>query len=152
MSKIFILLILVLTIQRGQTLKCYNCKGEYWCRDEEILLEVDCNENFPQTYTFLTRHYGLSYVESSNSSEFECFSIDSTLTTIVNTENRLVYKGCVEKGFEACDLEHNSNLYINETKEHCKICYQDFCNKTGSRVNLSTIVLVFLCVILVGYE
>lgn len=151
MQKILFLLIIALSIHRGRTLKCYNCNGEAWCNNEDILLKVDCSVNYPQTYTYLSRHYGISYEESPDPSQFECFSIDSTLTTILNTENRLVYKGCVEKGFQACALEYDSDIFVNETKNHCKVCSKGFCNKSGSKgVTLSSLALVVLSVITVS--
>lgn len=149
MSKLLVILIFALNSQKGEALKCYNCNGESWCKDQELLLETDCSANAPQTYTVLSRHYGISYTESSTNPKYQCFSIDSTLNTIANTENQLVYKGCVEKGFEACDLVYNHRKFVNETKEHCKVCSKPLCNKNDSSVNFNGALFVGLSTMLV---
>lgn len=120
------------TKQPAQTLTCYACNGEDDC-NQENLKTVDCavNSNTLTTYVALSNHYQIQ-LRSPQKTEYECFTIDSKLTG--NIESHLVYKGCVEKGFEGCKQKYNPDIYRKETKKHCKICPEELCNKNGSNV------------------
>lgn len=126
MSKLYILLLLVVL---GDALQCYTCFSEHWCKKKH-LKKAECEDNVSDSHSLLRIHYEMPYNESFSKSDFECFSIDSTTRSSLQTENRLVYKGCIEKGYNVCDLK--TYPMYNETKKNCKVCSTDLCNKNGS--------------------
>lgn len=131
MSKLYLFLLFAVFVRFGEALKCYTCIGENICK-QGVLIEEECGFNLFQTYNMLSSHYNVKYTESANHSEYECFSIDSELTGENSNANReLIFRGCIEKGFDVCNLKYDPNMFNNEVKKECYSCQKDLCNGGG---------------------
>lgn len=119
--------------------KCYYCKGEDDCKKEN-LDTVTCENNVGTTYSELSNHYMVYFGPENTKKDYECFTINSTLTG--KKKSQLTYKGCIEKNFKACSLNFEKTYYKKETKQHCKICSEENCNKNSSSSVTTSFILI----------
>uniref|UniRef100_T1GIS0 Uncharacterized protein n=1 Tax=Megaselia scalaris TaxID=36166 RepID=T1GIS0_MEGSC len=97
----------------GNAFRCNTCNGTEECLKKNLNY-VYCESDIPRTYKMLSNHYQKTYQPQYRTKEYECLSINSTLQGSKNSS--LVFRGCVEKGFESCNLSFNKDLYKSEDK------------------------------------
>lgn len=114
--------------------QCNSCFGEIDCQRKD-LPKVYCEQNILSTYNILSKHFGGFYKQDPLIKEYECFSIKSTLkgsttqgTTSVNST--LIFKGCVQKGFDVCNLK--SKTFEQGNQHFCEKTEPNLDNKTNS--------------------
>ncbi|KAL5290420.1 hypothetical protein ACFFRR_010031 [Megaselia abdita] len=124
-----------------KVLNCYICEDQTSCQLEN-LKSAPCSEtNVARNYNLLSKHYKI-YFPPTGSTDYECLSINSTLTG--DNSSKLVLKGCIQSGFDACDLKFSPDWYNKEVKDSCKICSRDLCNRNStSSIKFPTLFFFF---------
>ncbi|KAL5279057.1 hypothetical protein ACFFRR_003586 [Megaselia abdita] len=124
-------------------LKCYFCSNEDCSKDP--MPGTSCSrEHVDKSHEKLSSHFNKKSETSQEISAFECLSISSEIT-VDGTKNNLLYKGCIEKGFEPCALKYDDN--DSEKRDHCRTCKDNLCNSAsmmGSGIGLLVAVFVAL--------
>ena len=110
--------------QPAQPLQCYFCDSTQSCVLEN-LQRVSCDKNVNQTYQVLSNFYQNKYEINNAVTKYECLSLKTELTG--KDSSKLIYKGCVQQGFKACDLTVNSANSKEEDKK-CYTCSTPLCN------------------------